>query len=67
MSRTFHELVIDDVLLAPFVSHLVIALVLFLITRPLARKAGFDRLFSHPPIAECSLFTIILASIVALL
>ncbi|KIZ38197.1 MULTISPECIES: DUF1656 domain-containing protein [Rhodopseudomonas] len=65
MTRTFQELVIDDVMIAPFVSYLVVALIVFLLIRPLARRAGFELVFSHPPVAECSLFIIILASLIA--
>jgi hypothetical protein len=60
MAHTFPELVIEGVLLAPFVTYLVTALVVIIILRPLLHVVGFAKLFSHASIAELSLFVTIL-------
>lgn len=56
MTHTYRELVLDGVLVAPIVSYAVTALLLFLLLRPLLHLAGFARLFSHPSLAELSLY-----------
>ncbi len=60
MAHAFPELVIEGVLLAPFVTYLVMALVIITILRPLLHVVGFAKLFSHASIAELSLFVTIL-------
>jgi len=60
MAHTFSELVIEGVLLAPFVTYLVIALVVIIVLRPLLHVAGFAKMFSHASIAELSLYVTIL-------
>lgn len=66
MTETYSELVIGGVLVAPFVTHLVCTLLTVLLLRPVVRRLGFEAIFSHPPVAECSLFLIILACFVTL-
>jgi len=56
MTHTYRELVIGGVLVAPVVSYAAIALLLFLLLRPLLHVVGFSRLFSNPPVAELSLY-----------
>ena len=56
MTHTYRELVLDGVLVAPIVSYAAMALLLFLLLRPLLHLAGFARLFSNPPLAELSLY-----------
>jgi hypothetical protein len=56
MTHTYRELVIGGVLVAPVVSYATIALLLFLLLRPLLHVVGFSRLFSNPPVAELSLY-----------
>jgi hypothetical protein len=56
MTHTFRELVIGGVLLAPIVSYAAIALVLFLLLRPVLRLVGFSNFFSNPSLAELSLY-----------
>jgi hypothetical protein len=56
MTHPFSELVVGGVLLAPFVTYAVAALAIFLVLRPILRLSGFARLFSHPPIAELSVY-----------
>jgi len=60
MAQTFSELVIGGVLLAPFVTHLVMTLVVIIILRPLLHVVGFTKMFSHARIAELSLGVTIL-------
>lgn len=54
--QTYRELVIGGVLVAPIVSYAAIALLIFLLLRPLLHLVGFSKLFSNPPIAELSLY-----------
>jgi hypothetical protein len=56
MMHTYQELVIGGVLVAPIVSYAAMALMLFLLLRPLLHFVGFSRLFSNPPVAELSLY-----------
>ena len=66
MTHAFSELVVGGVLLAPFVTYAVAALVMFLILRPILHLIGFARLFSHPSIAELSLYVTILGLLTVL-
>ncbi len=67
MSHTFSELVIGGVMIAPFVTYLVASIVAFALLRPLFAAIGFDNFFSNPPLAQVSLFIIILALVMMLL
>jgi hypothetical protein len=58
--HAFSELIIGDVFLAPFISNAVTALVIILALRPILRLCRFDKLFSHPAVAELSLYVTIL-------
>ncbi|WP_426409712.1 DUF1656 domain-containing protein [Bradyrhizobium ganzhouense] len=60
MAHTFGELVVGGVLVAPFVTYLMAALVVVIVLRPLLRVAGFAKLFSHAAVAQLSLFVTIL-------
>lgn len=62
----FSELVIDGVLIAPFVGYAVAALAVFLGLRPVFHRIGFARLFSHPAVAELSLYVTILGLLTVL-
>jgi len=66
MAHTSPELVIEGVLLAPFVTYLVTALVVIVILRPLLHVVGFAKMFSHASVAELSLYVIILSLLVLL-
>jgi len=61
MAHTFAELVVGGVLLPPFVTYLVAALVLIVVLRPLLHVVGFAKMFSHASVAELSLYVIIRA------
>ena len=64
MMQTFPELTVGDVLIAPFVSYSVAALLIYLLLRPVLRLVAFDRLFANPPVAQLSLYVVILASLI---
>ena len=59
--HSFSELVIGGVFVAPFVGHVVTALAISLAVRPILHLCGFGRLFSHPAVAELSLYAMILS------
>ncbi|MGY8707360.1 DUF1656 domain-containing protein [Bradyrhizobium sp. 18BD] len=56
MTNTYRELVIGGVLIAPIVSYAAIALLAFLMLRPLLRLVGFAKIFSSPSLAELCLY-----------
>jgi hypothetical protein len=58
--HSFSELVIGDVLVAPFAGYAVMALVIVLVLRPVLRLCRFGELFNHPAVAELSLYVTIL-------
>jgi hypothetical protein len=60
MGHSFNELVLGGVLVAPFVTYLVAALIVVMVLRPLLHLAGFARIFSHASLAELSLYVTIL-------
>jgi hypothetical protein len=65
MMHGFPELVIGGVLVAPFVLYAGAALAIFAVLRSLLQFAAFDRVFSHPPVAELSLYVLVLALLIA--
>jgi Protein of unknown function (DUF1656) len=66
MAHTFPELIIGGVLLAPFVTYLVVTLVIIIVLRPLLLVVGFAKMFSHAAIAELSLGVTILGLLMLL-
>jgi hypothetical protein len=66
MTHTFSELVIEGVLLAPFVAYLAMTLVIIIVLRPLLHFAGFANMFSHARIAELSLYVTVLGLLMLL-
>ena len=64
MTRTFPDLVIGGVLIAPFVSFAVAAGVLLALLRPLLGVVGFERAFSNPPLAQLGIYVVILAVLI---
>ena len=66
MVHTFAELVVGGVLFAPFVTYLVMALVVIIVLRPFLHVVGFAKMFSHASVAELSLYVIILSLLVLL-
>ena len=66
MMHSFPELTIGGVLVAPFVIYAGAAIAIFAVLRPFLHLVAFDRAFRSPPIAELSLYVLILALLVAL-
>ena len=66
MAHTFPELVIGGVLLAPFVTYLLVTLVIIIVLRPILHVVGFAKLFSHAPVAELSLYVSVLGLLMLL-
>jgi len=66
MAHTFSELVVGDVLFAPFVAYLVAAPVVVIVLRPLLHVAGFAKVFSNAAIAQLSLSVTILCLLMLL-
>ena len=67
MTQTYRDLVIGGVLVAPIISYAAMALLLFLLLRPLLHLVGFSRYFSNPPVAELSLYVSIFGLLTLLL
>ena len=66
MMHSFPELTIGGVLIAPFVIYAGGAFAIFAMLRPFLHLVAFDRAFSSPPIAELSLYVLILALLIEL-
>jgi hypothetical protein len=66
MMYGFPELTIGGVLVAPFVIYAGGALAIFAVLRPFLHLVAFDRVFSSPPVAELSLYVLILALLIVL-
>ncbi len=66
MIHTFSELVIGGVLIAPFVKYAAVALVLFLLLRPVLGLVHFERLVANPPLALLCVYVTILAALIVL-
>ena len=66
MAHTFAELAVGGVLLAPFVTYLVAALVLIVVLRPFLHVVGFAKMFSHVSVAELSLYVTLLSLLMLL-
>ena len=66
MTHGFPELTVGGVLVAPFVIYAGAAIAIFVLLRPFLRRVAFDRAFSAPPVAELSLYVLILALLIVL-
>ena len=51
---------------APFVIYASAAIAIFAVLRPFLHLVAFDRAFSNPPVAELSLYVLILALLIEL-
>ena len=60
MMHSFFDLVIGDVYVAPFVGYALMAFAIILAARPILHLLRFGKLFSHPAIAELSLYVVAL-------
>ena len=66
MVHGFPELVIGDVLIAPFVTYALVALVIFLLLRRVLLRVNFESFFSNPPVALLSVYVTVLATLIVL-
>jgi hypothetical protein len=66
MIHDFPELVVGDILIAPFVTYAAVALVLFLMLRPVLRLIQFESLFTNSPVALLCLYLTVLALLIVL-
>jgi Protein of unknown function (DUF1656) len=66
MMHSFSELTIGGVLVAPFVMYAGVAIAIFALLRPVLHLIAFDRAFSNPPVAELSLYVLILTLLIVL-
>jgi hypothetical protein len=66
MMYGFPELTIGGVLIAPFAIYAGAAIAIFVVLRPFLHLAAFNRVFSNPPVAELSLYVLILALLITL-
>jgi hypothetical protein len=66
MMHSFPELTIGGVLVAPFVIYAGAAIAIFAVLRPFLRLVAFDRAFSNPPLAELSLYVLLLSLLIVL-
>ena len=64
MTHGFSELTIDGVLVAPFVIYAGAAIAISAVLRPVLHLIAFDRAFSNPPVAELSLYVLILTLLI---
>jgi hypothetical protein len=64
--HSFSELTIGGVLVAPFVMYAGVVIAIFAVLRPVLHLIAFDRAFSNPPVAELSLYVLILALLIVL-
>ena len=66
MMHSFSELTMGGVLIAPFVIYAGAAIAMFAVLRPFLHLVAFDRVVSNPPVAELSLYVVILALLIVL-
>jgi hypothetical protein len=67
VTHPFSEVAIGGVLVSPFVAYAVIALIIFLLLRPLLHRLRLAEMFSHPSIAGLSLYVTILGLVTLLI
>ena len=61
----FTELVLGDVLVAPFVAYVVASAIIVAALFPMLRTIGFDRVFANPRLALLGMYVIVLAALIA--
>ena len=66
MMHSFRELTIGGVFIASFVIYAGAAVAIFAALRPFLHLVAFDRVLISPPIAELSLFVVILVLLIVL-
>ena len=62
----FDELVLGGVLVAPFVTYAIAAVVVLAILYPLMHLLHVDAVFANPPLALLCLYVIVIAALIAL-
>ena len=67
MTHPFSDVVIDGILVSSFVAYAIIALIIFLLLRPIQRRLRLAGMFSQPSVAGLSLYVIILGLVTLLL
>jgi Protein of unknown function (DUF1656) len=67
VTHTYRELIVGGVLIAPIVSYWAIALVIFLLLRPLLNFVEFSKFFRSQSLAELSFFVTIFGLLTLLL
>jgi len=66
MIHGFPELIIGGVLIAPFVTYALVALVIFLLLRRVLLRVNFESFFSNTPVALLSVYVTVLATLIVL-
>jgi hypothetical protein len=66
MTHNLPELVIGGVLIAPFVTYALVALIIFVLLRPLLVMVNFESVFSNPPVALLAAYVTVLATLIVL-
>jgi len=66
MTHGFPELVVGGLLIAPFVTYALVALVILVLLRPLLLIVNFENFFSNPPVAMLSVYITVLATLIVL-
>jgi hypothetical protein len=66
MTHGFPELVVGGVLIAPFVTYALVALIIFVLLRPLLLMVNFESFFSNAPVALLSVYITVLATLIVL-
>jgi hypothetical protein len=64
MAHTFQELIVGGVLVAPFVTYLLLALAAVIVLRPILHFVDLAKLFGHSGLGEFSLFITILCLLI---
>jgi hypothetical protein len=67
MTHGFPELVIGDVLVAPFVTYAIAALLLVILFRPVLQLIKFETRFNNPALALLCVYVTTLAALIVLL
>jgi Protein of unknown function (DUF1656) len=66
VTHSFSDVVIGGVLVSSFAAYAVVALIVFLLSRPILHRLRLAEMFSHPSVAGLSLYVIILGLVTLL-
>jgi len=67
MTHPFSDVVIDGVLVSSFAAYAIMALIIFLLLRPILLRLQLAGMFSHPSVAGLSFYVMILGLVTLLL